>query len=127
MKWYDGPKGCGENGHTLWTYSTPDAKARENTGRWQPQLASEALYDVYAFVPACPSKKAATTSAHYRVQHRDGTADVVVDQAAQAGKWALIGRFPFVAGEAGFVELTDVTNDSMRTIWFDAVKWVRVP
>jgi hypothetical protein len=39
----------------------------------------------------------------------------------------LLGRFPFSAGEGGFVELRDVADDQMRTIWFDAVKWVRAP
>ena len=65
--------------------------------------------------------------ASYLIQHRDGTQEVTVDQAAKAGGWVLLGRFPFRAGEAGFVELRDVAGDSMRTIWFDAVKWVRAP
>ncbi len=127
LKWYDGPKECGANGHALWTYTTPDPAESENSARWQPALASEALYDVYAMIPGCKSKKPATNSAHYLVQHRDGSTDVVVDQAAQAGQWVLLGRFPFRAGADGFVELRDVAGESMRTIWFDAVKWVPVP
>jgi hypothetical protein len=39
----------------------------------------------------------------------------------------LLGRFPFSAGEADFVELRDVAGDQMRAIWFDTVKWVRAP
>jgi len=127
VKWYDGPKGCGQADHALWTYSTPSQADSENVGRWQPGLASEALYDVYVAVPACPSKQSATTSARYVVKHRDGAQEIVVNQAAEAGKWVLLGRFPFAAGDGGFVELRDLTGDSMRTVWFDAVKWVRVP
>jgi hypothetical protein len=51
----------------------------------------------------------------------------MVDQAAQAGQWVLLGRFPFAAGDNGFIELHDVTGDTMRAIWFDAARWVRVP
>ena len=76
-------------------------------------------------IPACAGRKPNTGSARYLVQHRDGTQVVAVDQAAKAGGWVLLGRFPFSAGVSGFVELSDVAGDEMRTIWFDAVKWVR--
>jgi hypothetical protein len=80
---------------------------------------------VYVAIPKCASRKPNTGSARYLVQHRDGTQVIVVDQAAKAGDWVLLGRFPFSAGEGGFVELRDVADDEMRMIWFDAVKWVR--
>jgi hypothetical protein len=127
VTWYDGPEGCGSAGHTLWTYSTTNPAEGENVGRWQPGLPTEALYDVYVAIPACPSKKDVTSGARYLVKHRDGTQEVAVNQAAAAGKWVLLGRFPFAAGEEGLVELHDVAGDSMHVIWFDAVKWVRVP
>jgi hypothetical protein len=126
VKWYDGPKECGEGGSALWTYTTTDANQSENTGRWQPALPAEALYDVYVSIPKCAGRKPNTGSAHYRIQHRDGSTTVTVDQGATSGEWVLLGRFPFSA-EGGFVELRDVAGDQMRTIWFDAVKWVRVP
>jgi hypothetical protein len=125
IKWYDGPQECGEGGGALWTYTTTDADLSENTGRWQPALPDEALYDVYVSIPKCNSRKPNTGSARYLVQHRDGTQIITVDQAAKAGGWVLLGRFPFRA-EGGFVELSDVAGDKMRTIWFDAVKWVKV-
>jgi hypothetical protein len=82
---------------------------------------------VYVFVPKCQSKSGSTNSARYLIAHRDGAQTVTVDQASQVGQWVLLGRFPFAAGDRGFVELHDVTGDAMRAIWFDAVKWVRVP
>jgi hypothetical protein len=127
IKWYDGPKECGAGGSALWTFTTTNADESENTGRWQPALPDEALYDVYVAIPTCAGRKPNTGSARYLVQHRDGAHVAVVDQAAKAGDWVLLGRFPFSAGAGGFVELRDVTGDSMRTIWFDAVKWVRAP
>ena len=126
VTWYDAPKGCGTDGNALWTYTTTADDESENTGRWQPALPGEALYDVYVAIPKCAGRKPNTGSARYLIQHRDGTQVVIVDQAAKAGDWVLLGRFPFRA-EGGFVELRDLAGDSMRTIWFDAVKWVRVP
>jgi hypothetical protein len=127
ITWYDGPKACGSGGHALWTYTTNDPAASENTGRWQPALPDEALYDVYVAIPACTGRKPNTVSARYLVQHRDGAQEVTIDQAAGAGQWVLLGRFPFRSGDGGFVELHDVAGDAMRVLWFDAVKWVRVP
>ncbi len=127
VKWYDGPKGCGVGGSALWTFTTTAAAESENTGRWQPTLPDEALYDVYVEIPDCAGRKPNTSSARYLVQHRDGTQTITVDQAAKAGAWVLLGRFPFSAGTGGFVELRDLAGDQMQTIWFDAVKWVRAP
>jgi hypothetical protein len=126
VAWYNSPRGCGDGGHAFWTLSTPDAGQSENTARWQPNLAAEKLYDVYVHVPICPNRYAATTSAYYSVHHRDGLQEVLVNQATQTG-WVLLGRFPFAAGQGGYVELDDITNDSMQAVWFDAAKWQAVP
>lgn len=121
--WYDAPKGC-SSGHAHWTYTTPDPQQGENTARWQPSLAAEALYDVLVYIPNCAAKKARTTSAHYIVKHRDGQAEIVVNQEANGGQWVSLGRYPFAAGEGAYVELRDVTDDSMQVLWYDSVKWV---
>jgi hypothetical protein len=126
VAWYDGPKSCGAGGHAYWTYTTTDPAESENSGEWRPALTAEAMYDVYVSIPACATKKPNTTSARYIVHHRDGTQAVVIDQAAGKGSWVLLGRFPFRAGSDGFVELRDVAGDRMRTIWFDALRWVPV-
>lgn len=124
VKWYDAPANCGANGHALWTYSTTNPADAENSGEWRPALAAEALYDVYAYIPACGVRKPNTTSARYLVHHRDGDQEVVIDQVTAAGSWVLLGRFPFRAGDGGSVALRDITGDRMRAIWFDAIKWV---
>lgn len=127
VKWYDAPKHCGINGQALWTYTAATAADSENSGAWRPTLAAEGMYNVYAYIPVCSMKKANTTSAHYTVRHRDGAQAVEINQATAAGTWVLLGRFPFAAGNGGAVELSDLAGDSMRTLWFDAVKWVPAP
>jgi hypothetical protein len=124
VTWYDRPEGCGDASTSLWTYTTANPAESENVARWQPALSAEALYDVYVAIPGCAARKPNTSSARYLVQHRDGVQEVVVNQAAAAGTWVRLGRFPFRSGDGGFVELRDVAGDSMRTLWYDAVKWV---
>lgn len=124
--WYNGPDGCGTTGHAHWTYTTQNADDGENIARWQPGLAADSLYDVFVYIPDCAAKKARTNSAHYIISHRDGQAEVVINQEAHGGTWVSIGRYPFAAGDAGFVELRDITDDSMQVLWYDAIKWVPV-
>jgi hypothetical protein len=127
VTWYDRRGDCTQADHTLWTYTTENAEHSENIGQWRPALPTEALYEVYVFVPNCKAKKPATISARYTVHHRDGSQEVTIDQANAAGAWVSLGRFPFAAGDAGSIELRDVASDSMRVLWYDAVKWVAAP
>ena len=123
--WYNSPKSCtSSNAH--WTYTTTNTADSENTARWQPTLAAESLYDVFVYVPNCTAKKARTTTARYVIKHRDGQAEVTINQETNGGKWVSIGRYPFSAGDSAFVELRDVTGDSMQVLWYDAAKWVLV-
>lgn len=121
--WYDSPKACA-NTSAHWTYTTTNAADSENIARWQPALAAESLYDVSVYVPNCTGKKARTTTARYIIKHRDGQAEVIINQETNGGQWVSLGRYPFAAGDSAFVELRDVTGDSMRVLWYDAVKWV---
>ena len=84
-------------------------------------------YDVYAFIPACSAYlPPSTNTARYIVQHAQGAAYVPMNQAAAAGTWALIGRFQFAPGKAGYIQLRNVGDAENTAIWFDAVKWVPV-
>lgn len=123
VTWYDGTN-CGANGHALWTYSTRKQSDSENWGIWQPTLPNDGSYEVFVSIPNCQRGRPNTESARYRVQHRDGTTEVVINQELGAGQWVSLGRFNFAAGDGGLVALDDLTNDSMRVVWFDAVKWV---
>lgn len=127
ITWYHSDNNCGYGDDALWTYSTNDPDSRENHARWQPNLPVDGQYELYAFVPDCSTSKSLSTSAHYTVQHRDGKQQVVIDQAAAAGTWVLLGRFTFSSGSGSAVELHDLANDAMNVLWFDAVKWVHVP
>jgi hypothetical protein len=116
--WYE--FSCGRGNHAFWTYSTPKRADSTNLGAWSASLTA-GTYDVSVYVPNCRNGKKDTTSAHYEVSHAGGSTTVVVNQAANAGSWVSLGSFEF--GETGQVSLSDLTDDSMRSVWFDAVRW----
>ncbi len=126
-KWYRIKGGCAHAGDAQWTYTTDDPAAGEHSAQWQPNLPAEARYNVYALVPDCKIGKDYTNGARYLVRHRDGEQEVVVDQAASAGQWVLLGSFAFASGEGASVTLSDVAGDAKRAVLFDAVKWERIP
>jgi hypothetical protein len=105
--WDRSPVGCGEGRHA---FSTPSV---------------EGTYDLYVHIPICPAKKPPTGQARYVIQHRDAAIEMLIDQTRQTG-WVYLGRFPFAAGEAGYIQLSDVTGEPGRTVWFDQAKWVVV-
>lgn len=116
--------GCGFARHAYWANSDPDL-ATTTVVRWQPQIPVEAAYDLFVHVPICPSRQPPLSAARYVIQHRDGVLEQVVNQREQTG-WVYLGRYPFAAGRNGYVQL-GALGEAGATVWFDQVKWVRVP
>lgn len=122
-RWYPGPNGCGEGNHSFWAPTTANPARSTHQGRWQPYLPTERLYDVLVHIPICPNDLPPSGQARYLVHHRDGVTEVTVDQN-EFTHWVWLGKFPFAAGDAGFVELTNVTGESGRAVWFDQARWI---
>jgi len=120
------PMGCGQARHAYQAISVSDPAQGGPVARWQPNLPVEAEYDLVVHIPTCPSKRERTTQARYVVQHRDGVVEISLNQRTQTG-WVALGRFPFAAGTDGYVQLGALAGDSGATVWFDQVRWVRVP
>jgi hypothetical protein len=120
--WWRSPVGCGEGHHAYWTLSIDAPTDRDHHAFWQPKLPADGLYDVYAHIPVCNSRYERTTQARYLIEHAEGADEVVVNQATQT-HWVHLGRFPFAAGDEGFVYLSDLAGDRGRSVWFDDVRW----
>ncbi len=119
----------GYNGsNCLTTTSVTSSQYSYNSATWTSQMPSTGLYDVYAFVPYVNNGNSDTESARYRVDASDGTRTVTVSQKAITdlglGGWAHLGRFSFNGGAPAGVHLDDVTGESGRSVWFDAVMWI---
>lgn len=105
------------------------ASAGGVTDRYQftPSLPESGYYDVFAW-NACYQNRPANVPHH--VVHAEGETIVTIDQACDtgsSGEWTLIGRFPFVVGEEGWLEISDqglspatttyIGADAARFLW----------
>ncbi|HEU4325942.1 MAG TPA: hypothetical protein VFS21_22570 [Roseiflexaceae bacterium] len=112
---------CGQGGRAAWTYSTRDPARSTHRARWSATLGWSGFFEAMAYIPNCG--RAATSTARYRVSHGDSVSEVTVDQRAAAGKWVSLGVFLAQGGSVA-VELSDLTAENGRAVFFDAVKWV---
>jgi hypothetical protein len=122
--WHDG---CGWQDHSWWTHTTTDPNISTNWGIWRPNLPESAWYEVFAYVPSCSGSGLPdyTENARYRVYYRGAGSLVPVNQKAEQGRWVSLGVYPFYAGTAGYVYLDDIAGDHWRSLWYDAVRWVK--
>jgi O-glycosyl hydrolase len=104
-------------------YATNYAVHKRGTGTdrivWRPVLTTDGQYAVYCQLPNGAGDRA--PDAVFTVHHATGTATVTVDERASRGGWTLLGTFRFVAGTAGFVDLTDRTTGTY--VIADAIKF----
>lgn len=87
---------------------------------WRPRLTTDAQYAVYCRLPNGAADRA--PDAVFTVHHAAGTTAITVDERVSHGEWKLLGNFPFVAGNAGFVDLTNRASGTY--VIADAIKFV---
>jgi murein DD-endopeptidase MepM/ murein hydrolase activator NlpD len=97
------------------TLKTPTVEAV-----WKPVLKRSGKYKVQVHIP----KKFATGMATYRVQSRQGPAEVKINQNKFTDEWVTLGVYDFAAGGDGHVSLNNVTGQARRTVAFDAVRFI---
>ena len=105
----------GFNNH-LWYVKTKQSEI--SFAQWRPSLSQSGNYEVSAYIEFSNAQ-----AARYKVVHKNGTSDVVVDQKQHAKEWAMIGTFPFDKGNTGSVRLSDASDSIGQEIVFDAVQF----
>jgi hypothetical protein len=88
-----------------------------------PDLPSAGQYQVYEMHPQGGNR---TTAAPHTIVHDGGVATVPVNQQVNGGRWNYVGTFPFAAGTAGSVRISDAYTTGSVVI-ADAVKFVKIP
>jgi hypothetical protein len=129
--WYSSST-AGHGGSMWWTYSNGGGGA-DYRARWTPSLPYTATYEAQVHIP---NYNATSHAVRYFIQYNGGSRTVVVDQhdtyGPGAGRWISLGRYPFAAGSAGYVEVSDATYIGSYTesgtayqIGVDAAQFVR--
>lgn len=126
--WHEGPRGCGNNGHSYYTWSVTDPAQSTNWGEWRPNVPVNGRYEVEVYAPYCDTNSAETSGANYEIRHANGTSHVVVSHSDNIGLWMSLGEFDLFAGANSLIRLTDLTNtDSWKGVWFDAIRLRQLP
>lgn len=121
--WYVGPRGCGDNNHSYYTWSTTNPSHSTNWGRWHLNVPLTGRYRIDVYAPYCNTGASETTGARYTVNHAHGADTVTVNQDAHVGLWMTVGEFDLVANSNNNLYLSDLTTtDNGRGVWFDAVR-----
>lgn len=121
--WYEGPRGCGNNGHSYYTWSTTNPGESSNWGEWTLTVPTDGRYRIQVYAPYCNTGEPETVGARYTVNHAFGSSQVTVNQDANVGLWMTIGEFNLNAGSGNSLHLTDLTTtDNGRGVWFDGVR-----
>ena len=122
--WRDGPRQCGFNSHSFYTFTTSNASESSNVAEWRPNITSSGTYQIDAYVPFCKTGQSDATQATYRITAADGTHTVVRSQENNIGMWMDIGRFNLNQGTGNVIQLSDLTSSENGTpIWFDAIRY----
>jgi hypothetical protein len=122
---------AGSSGHIWWTGGTGGASSDVCYVTWTPTIPAEADYKVEVYIPAAftdtYSANAVTSSATYKITHKSGTSNVLVNQDANKGTWVNLGTYRFVAGTSGKVYLGDAVaaGDNGEKVLFDAVRFTQ--
>ena len=107
----------------LWNAKRTPEQTEPDAVEFRPNLLEPGIYKVYAHWVWGRGDRA--RNAPYTIHYAGGSQVRRVDMSNEslAGKWHLLGVFPFEEGDAGFVELTD---DADNSVVADAVKFVPV-
>jgi uncharacterized lipoprotein YddW (UPF0748 family) len=108
----------------LYTAGSGSASSVTRSCRWTPNLSSAGTYDVYVYYQIGTNRN---LRAPYIVHYNGGQVTSVQNQwssTANQGGWFLVGQdLPFLAGSAGYVELTNASTDT-NYVSADAAKFV---
>ena len=88
-----------------------------DTYRWTPTIPSAQWYDVYIRWTQHPNR---STAVPISVKHSGGTSTRNFDERNGGGAWVLHGRYSFVAGTAGYVQVSAAAGQAAA----DAVRLV---
>jgi hypothetical protein len=110
--WGTSPSG-GYNGDYRWNSAGTGA----HTATFTPNLVAGASYSVSAWWKASPNR---ATDSPYTIYYDGGSETVDVNQEINGNQWNLLGTYSFVAGQSGYVVLSD---DADQYVIADAVKF----
>lgn len=117
--WYTAATTNGLYGAYGSNYAYHAAGVGTNTATWTPNFNQSAQYEVFAWWTPAPGR---ATNAKYYIEHRDGVAQVTVNQQTSGWGWVSLGSYFYNTGSTKSVYLTDNSNgvvvaDALKFVW----------
>ncbi|MFX3635850.1 MAG: cellulase N-terminal Ig-like domain-containing protein [Candidatus Pristimantibacillus sp.] len=100
------------------SYRTTAAGTGSSSVKWTPNILTAGHYNVYYWLPNGFTDR--STNAPYKVLSSEGVTEYSINQQVAGGQWKLLGTHYFEMGTAGYIELTNLANQSW--VVADAVK-----
>jgi hypothetical protein len=88
---------------------------------FKPTILIPGIYDLYQWHPYLTNASAGTP---FQIITAAGTNTVFVNQQTNAGKWSLVGRFNFAAGNSNRIRILDDFSDVTKVAIVDGIKLV---
>ncbi len=100
-------------------YTTTVTSGATATATWSFTPTADAEYAVFVWFPNASNR---TPAARYSVEHAGGTTVLTITQQRDGINWRTIGTYPFRAGSAGQVRLTNQSTVPGQTVLADAIR-----
>ena len=113
--------GTGQSGSD---YRTHSQGSGADSANFMPLIPLAEVYEVYEWHPQAATRSIAVP---HRVRYSGGSQMIFVNQTTNGSRWNLLGTFPFVAGTAGQVSITDAFPDAGQSAAADAIRFVYLP
>ncbi|MCB9445405.1 MAG: N-acetylmuramoyl-L-alanine amidase [Ardenticatenaceae bacterium] len=124
--WHEGPRGCGNNGHSYYTMNVNSSSLIENWGEWRPNVPENGRYEIQVYAPYCDIGGPETNGAIYTITGANGTTTKTVSHQDNVGLWMSLGEFNLNAGTGNLIRLTDLTSGDPTNydyaVWFDGIR-----
>lgn len=93
--------------------------AKASAAVWDAEIPEAGEYAVYVSYASLPNS---ARDARYMVNSLRGQEEFTVNQTMGGGTWVYLGTFPFAAGKAPVVELSNISSSDKSVVTADAVK-----
>ena len=88
--------------------------------RYRPTISKAGFYPVYTWVPSGSDRASDQT---YRICHTGGTAQVAMNHRRVGNGPVYLGTYYFRAGTDGYVDISNRSHDSAKTVVADMIRF----
>ena len=110
----------GDSGDAAHYVFADTAESESSVARWTPNFSKAGYYPVFVWYLDSVNR---CSESHYRIVHKGGISEYVLDQSKVGKGWIWLGNYYFDAGSSGYLELTNESPDIGSVVIADAARF----